>query len=61
MMLNRHPLTFLGAVIGATIGTYLPMYFFNVELMSYWCIIGSIIGGCLGTICAYKIGQYFSE
>ncbi|MCL4397747.1 hypothetical protein M1403_01830 [Patescibacteria group bacterium] len=46
-------LIMLGMAVGSTIGGYVPVLL-GADFLSFWGIIGSIIGGLLGIYLAYK-------
>ena len=48
----------LGILIGSTVGGYVPTLW-GAEIISFSCLLSSILGGLLGVWIAYKIDQCF--
>ncbi len=45
----------IGALVGSTVGSFIPMLFGDNDLLSGWSILGGMLGGFLGIWAAVKL------
>lgn len=50
----------LGATVGSTIGSYLPVLF-GVSVFSATSILAGGAGGLVGIYFGYKLGEYYED
>lgn len=48
-------LLYLLVGIGGVVGSYLPVWLFDVSAFSVLSILGGVVGGVIGIIIAYKM------
>jgi len=51
-------LIWIGVIVGSTIGGYIPVLL-GSSLFSVASILGNGLGGVLGIIAGYKLGEYW--
>lgn len=55
--MSTKALVTLGMVIGSLVGGYAPTIL-GAGLLSFWSIIGSMLGGLLGIWVGYRLGNF---